>query len=93
MARVSKKPGEETHTFLVDSINEMREQVIENNAAMRELRGEVKEFKEHVVGRVGRLEKKEGEQTRNFLSTLSLLVSTTALLVSVIVNFFRHGGR
>lgn len=66
---------------------------VESIAEMRELKGELRKFKEHIIGRVSRLEKKEGEQTRNIFSALSLLVSTAALLVSVIINVIKHGGK
>jgi rhamnose utilization protein RhaD (predicted bifunctional aldolase and dehydrogenase) len=67
---------------------EDRRLLIENTAEMRELKGELKEFKEHVMGRVERLEKKEGERNRDLKSTLSLIISTGVLAVSIIVNFF-----
>jgi uncharacterized protein (UPF0305 family) len=85
--------SEVTNKILVDSITEMRELVIENNASIREMKGEMKEFKEHVMGRVERLEKKEGEQSKNMATIVSLLISSGALAVSIIVNFFRHGGK
>ena len=53
----------------------------------------MKEFKEHVVGRVSSLEKKEMEKSKSLVTVLSLLVSTLALVVSVIVNFFKQGGK
>jgi hypothetical protein len=56
---------------------------------MRELKGEMKEFKEQVIGRVSRLEKKEAEQNKNLFSVLSLLISGTALAVSIVVHFFK----
>jgi hypothetical protein len=73
--------------------NEDRRLIVETLGEMRELKGEMKEFKEHVIERVQRLEKKEGEQTKNLFSVLSLMISGTALAVSVIVNFFRNGGK
>jgi hypothetical protein len=73
--------------------NEDRRLIVETLGEMRELKGEMKEFKEQVIGRVSRLEKKETEQTKNTVSVLSLLISGTALVVSVIVNFFRNGGK
>jgi hypothetical protein len=73
--------------------NEDRRLIVETLGEMRELKGEMKEFKEHVIGRVSRLEKKETEQTKNTVSVLSLLISGTALAVSVIVNFFKSGGK
>jgi hypothetical protein len=73
--------------------NDDRRLIVETLAEMKELKGEMKEFKEHVIGRVSRLEKKEGEQSKQRLTVISLLISGTALAVSVIVNFFRNGGR
>ena len=58
---------------------------------MRELKGELREFKIHVIGRVERLEKKEGERSKERMSLVSVLVASAALAVSIIVNFFRHG--
>ena len=66
---------------------------IESIAEMRELKGQMKEFKEHVIARVLRLEKKEGERSKERLSVISVLIASAALAVSIIVNFFRHGGR
>ncbi|GHV63918.1 hypothetical protein AGMMS49587_15230 [Spirochaetia bacterium] len=72
---------------------EDRQLLIENLSEMRELRGEMREFKEHVMGRVERLEKKAGEQSSNLKSTLALIISTGMLAVNIIINFFRHGGK
>jgi hypothetical protein len=71
--------------------NEERRLIVETLGEIRELKGEMREFKEHVVERVQRLEKKEGEQTKRTISFLSLLISGMALAVSVIANFFRGG--
>jgi hypothetical protein len=60
---------------------------------MKELKGEMKEFKEQVIERVQRLEKKEVEQGKERLAVISVLISSAALAVSVIVNFFRNGGK
>jgi hypothetical protein len=65
-----------------------RRLIVETLAEMKELKGEMKEFKEHVIERVQRLERKEGERSRERLTVISLLISGTALAVSVIVNFF-----
>jgi L-lactate utilization protein LutB len=73
--------------------NEDRRLIVETLGEMRELKGEMKEFKEHVIERVQRLEKKESEQAKNLFSLFSLLISGTALAVSVIVNFFKNGGK
>jgi hypothetical protein len=73
--------------------NEDRRLIVETLGEMRELKGEMKEFKEHVIGRVSTLEKKEGERGKQRLTVISLLISGTALAVSIIVNFFKHGGK
>jgi hypothetical protein len=73
--------------------NEERRLIVETLAEMRELKGEMKEFKEHVIGRVEKLEKKEGERSKERLSVLSVLIATGALAISIIVNFIKTGGR
>jgi hypothetical protein len=73
--------------------NDDRRLIVETLAEMKELKGEMKEFKKHVIERVSALEKKEGERSKQRLSVISLLISGTALAVSIIVNFFRHGGK
>jgi hypothetical protein len=72
--------------------NEERRLIVETLGEMRELKGEMKEFKEQVIGRVSRLEKKEAERGKERITVISLLISGTALAVSVIVNFFRDRG-
>jgi len=71
--------------------NEDRRLIVETLAEMRELKGEMREFKEHVIGRVEKLEKKEGERSKERLSIVAVLISGAALAVSIIVNFFRGG--
>jgi hypothetical protein len=73
--------------------NDDRRLIVETLGEMRELKGEMKEFKEHVIGRVQRLEKKEGERSKERISVLSVIIASAALAVSIIVNFFRHGGK
>jgi nitrogenase molybdenum-iron protein alpha/beta subunit len=73
--------------------NDDRRLIIETLAEMKELKGEMKEFKEHVIERVQRLEKKEAERGKERLAVVSVLISSAALAVSVIVNFFRNGGK
>ena len=70
-----------------------RRLMVETISEIKELKGEMKEFKEHVIGRVQRLEKKEGERSKERISVFSILISFAALIVSIIVNLFRHGGR
>jgi hypothetical protein len=71
--------------------NEDRRLIVETLGEMRELKGEMKEFKEHVIERVQQLEKKEAERGKERLAVMSVLISSAALAVSVIVNFFRGG--
>jgi len=71
--------------------NDDRRLIVETLGEMRELKGEMKEFKEHVIGRVQTLEKKENEKSKERLSVLSVLIASAALAVSIIVNFFRNG--
>ena len=67
--------------------------IVETLGEMRQLQGEMKEFKEHVIGRVQSLEKKEAEKSKERISVLSVVVATAALIVSVIAHFFIHGGK
>ncbi|GHU90183.1 hypothetical protein FACS189476_10010 [Spirochaetia bacterium] len=70
-----------------------RRLLIENTAEMRGLKGELREFKEHVMRRIEKLEKKEGEQKGNFKSTLALVISAGMLAVNIIMIFWRLGGK
>ena len=73
--------------------NDDRRLIVETLSEMKELKGEIKEFKEHVIGRVQNLEKKEGERSKERISVLSVIIASAALAVSIIVNFFKHGGK
>ena len=66
---------------------------IETISEMRELKGELKEFKIHVIGRVERLERMEAEKSKERISVISILISAAALTVAIIANFFRNGGK
>jgi hypothetical protein len=68
-----------------------RQLIVDTLGEMRELRGEMREFKTHVIGRVEKLEKKEGERSKERVSVFSVIIATCALAVSVIVNFFMRG--
>jgi hypothetical protein len=63
--------------------------MVETLGEMRELKGEMKEFKVHVIGRVEKLEKKEGERKRERYSVLALLISGAAVALTIIINFFK----
>ena len=69
--------------------NQDRQLIVETLGEIKELKGEMKEFKEHVIGRVHRLEKKEGERSKERVSVIAILISGAALAVAIIVNFFR----
>jgi hypothetical protein len=71
--------------------NDDRRLIVETLAEMKELKGEMKEFKEHVIERVQHLEKKEAERGKERLAVVSVLISSAAFAVSVIVNFIRGG--
>jgi hypothetical protein len=73
--------------------SELRLLIVETIAEMKELKGEMKELKEHVIGRVIKIEKKEAERSKERVTIISILISATALAVSIIVNFFKHGGK
>jgi len=70
---------------------EDRRLMVETLAEMKELKGEMREFKFHVIGRVEKLEKKEGERSKDRISITAILISAAALAVSIIVNFFKGG--
>ncbi len=69
--------------------SEDRRLIVETLAEMKELKGEMKEFKMHVIQRVEKLEKKESERRKERISVISILISSAALAVSIIINFFR----
>jgi len=73
--------------------NEDKKLLVETLAELRELRGEMREFKLNVIHRVEKLEKKDAEGNKERLSVVSVLISGMALAVSIIVHFFRHGGK
>jgi hypothetical protein len=77
----------------VSMTNQDRSLIVETLAEMRELKGEMREFKNHVIGRVEKLEKKEGERSKERISVASVIIASAALAVSIIVNFFKHGGK
>ena len=72
--------------------NDEKRLIVEMVGEMRELKGEMKEFREHVIWRVEKLENKEGDASKERISVISILISAAALVISIIVNFFKHGG-
>ena len=75
-----------------DMTNEEQHLIVETLGEMRELKGEMREFRLHVIGRVEKLEKKEVERSKERISVISILISAAALAVAIIANFFRHRG-
>jgi hypothetical protein len=73
--------------------NDERRLIVETLGEMRQLKGEMREFKEHVINRVESLEKKETERSKERISVISILIAAAALAVSIIVNFLKHGGK
>ena len=73
--------------------NEDKKLLVETLAELRELRGEMREFKLHVIDRVEKLEKKESERGKEKMTVISVLISGMALAVSIIVNFIKNGGK
>jgi hypothetical protein len=73
--------------------NEDRRLMVETLGEMRDLKGEMLVVKDPVIERVRRLEKLAGERGKARLAVVSVLISSAALAVSVIVNFFRNGGK
>jgi L-lactate utilization protein LutB len=73
----------------VNMTNEDRQLIVETLGEMRELKGEMREFKEHVIGRVEKLERKEGERSKERISIAAVLISSAALAVSIIANFLK----
>jgi len=68
-----------------------RQLIVETLGEMRELKGEMKEFKEHVIGRVQKLETKEAERSKNNISVISLIIASLSVLVNLVFNLFKHG--
>ena len=73
--------------------SEDRRLYIESISEMKELVGELREFKIHVIGRVEKLEKLEAEKGKQRISVVSILISAAALAVAIIANFLKHGGK
>ena len=71
--------------------NQDRQLLVETIAEIKELKGEMREFKTHVIGRVEKLEKKENEKNSERLSIFSVLIAGAALVVTIIINFFKNG--
>jgi hypothetical protein len=78
-------------TVQASMTNEDRRLMVETLAEMKELKGEMREFKVNVIDRVEKLENKEGEKSKERLSVFSILIAGAALVVTIIINFLRNG--
>jgi hypothetical protein len=68
--------------------DEDRRLFTESIAEMRGLKGELKEFKVHILDRIKRLESNEGKRGQVTLSTISVIVAAAALLAGWISKLF-----
>jgi hypothetical protein len=68
--------------------DEDRRLMVESIAEMRELKGELRALKEHVIGRIERLEQGEGQRKRDMLTVVGLFASFGVLAVTIFVHFF-----
>ena len=73
--------------------NEEKRLFLENIQKMGELNGELKAFRIHVTDRLEKLEKRDSERGKERISVFSILIAAAALVVSIINNFFRNGGK
>jgi len=71
--------------------NDERLLFVETLAEMRELKGEMREFKEHVFSRVEKLETKESERGKEKMAVISVIIAFLALAVNFVFNFYMRG--
>ena len=83
--------GKHHHTGGNSMTVQDRQLIVETLGEMRELKGEMKEFKEHVVGRVTKLETKEAERSKSNISIISLIIASLSVLVNFLFNLIKHG--
>jgi hypothetical protein len=69
--------------------DEDRRLFTESIAEMRGLKGELKEFKVHILDRIKRLESNEAQRGQVTLSTISVIVAAVALLIGCISQFYK----
>jgi hypothetical protein len=77
------------NTKWANMTNDDRRLIVETLAEMKELKGEMKEFKEHVIERVQRLEKKDSERGKERLTVFSLLIALGALVKSILTDVYK----
>ena len=56
---------------------------VDSIAEMRGLKSELREFKEHVIGRLARLERNEGKRGQFTVSVLGVLIAAGVLLITI----------
>jgi len=72
--------------------SEDRTLLVETLAGMRELAGEMREFKTRLVERVEKLEKRESEKGKEKLGIISVVIAFCALALNIVVNLYLRGG-
>ena len=72
---------------------EERRLIVETLSEIKELKGEMREFKQHVIYRVEKLERKDADRSKERLSVFSVVIAFIALAMNFIVNFLRNGGK
>lgn len=73
--------------------NEDRRLMVETISEVKELKGAMTEFKENVIWRFEKLEQKEAGKSKQRNSIIAILISGITLLINIIINFFRDGGK
>jgi hypothetical protein len=74
--------------------SEDRRLFVETIAEVKELKGEMREFKENVIWRFDKLEQKEAAKGKQRNSMIAILISGATLLINIIINFFiKDGGK
>jgi len=68
---------------------EVKDKMNEFNGMMMEFKGEMTEFKQYATRQFEKIEKKESEQKKDRYSLMALLISGAALVISIIINFFK----
>jgi hypothetical protein len=72
-----------------EALMEISKELHQLTAEFREHMGEFREFKQHAMGRVEKLEKNEGERGGKVKSTIGVVLSAIAIAITIIVNFMR----
>jgi len=72
-----------------DMTVEDRRVMLETLSEVKELKGEMREFKSHVISRFENLEKNEGEGKKNRISVVAIFISIMSFIAMIIINLFK----